>query len=516
MKKISILLTCIIILIGCKKSDENTTPTPPSSSKDTPTSPTELKLTLVSTSQIDLTWKDNSNNETGFKIERKVGDGPFQEIATVPANSSTYADKSNIQVKSVYTYRVIAFNDKGNSGNYSNEAQVSVITVPSLQNSKIIQLSKDSCLFSGSVSNNGGADISAIGVIWSTSPNPTVNLSTKTNDGPKSGSGLLSTVLKNLSPNTTYYFRSYAITNAGTVYGEELTLKVLSYDIKTVVGGNGEGLAANQLYRPSDVFVDANNNIYVVDNPPRFRIRKWAPGASNGTLVVNEIFSEYMFMDAIGNIYVASGQSVRKWTPGATTGVTVAGGNGTGSGANQLNTNGEVFVDAQNNIYVCDNGNHRVQKWAPGATTGITVAGGNGAGSNANQLNNPVDITVDQSGNIYVSDKDNHRVQKWAPGATTGTTVAGGNGAGANANQLFRPIGISVDQSGHIYIADSQNYRVQKWAPGATSGITVAGGNSSGSSDYQLTSPQGIFVDPSGHIYIVDRFNHRIQKRSKD
>lgn len=52
--------------------------------------------------------------------------------------------------------------------------------------------------------------------------------------------------------------------------------------------------------------------------------------------------------------------------------------------------------------------------WAPGASAGITVAGGNGIGSAANQLNSPNDIFVDAVGNIYVADAENHRIQKFS------------------------------------------------------------------------------------------------------
>jgi hypothetical protein len=40
-----------------------------------PLAPTELKGTIISKDQVDLTWKDNSTNETGFKIEQKTDSG---------------------------------------------------------------------------------------------------------------------------------------------------------------------------------------------------------------------------------------------------------------------------------------------------------------------------------------------------------------------------------------------------------------------------------------------------------
>jgi sugar lactone lactonase YvrE len=73
-------------------------------------------------------------------------------------------------------------------------------------------------------------------------------------------------------------------------------------------------------------------------------------------------------------------------------------------------------LDSNENLYIADGYNHRVQRWAPGATSGVTVAGGNGYGSAANQLDNPVAVALDSNGDLYVADEDNDRVQRWAPG----------------------------------------------------------------------------------------------------
>src|SRR5205823_4385723 len=72
-----------------------------------------------------------------------------------------------------------------------------------------------------------------------------------------------------------------------------------------------------------------------------------------------------------------------------------------------------VFVDAKGNIFVADQYNHRIQKWAPGAVEGITVAGGNGYGSAANQFKYPGGVFVDPRGDIFVSDGGNNRIQKF-------------------------------------------------------------------------------------------------------
>ncbi len=220
-----------------------------------------------------------------------------------------------------------------------------------------------------------------------------------------------------------------------------------------------------------------------------------------------------IYVDENGNVYVTDqgNHRVQKWAPGAASGVTVAGGNGRGAGANQFNLPYGIFIDDSGNIYVVDQGNHRVQKWAPGAASGVTVAGGNGQGAGANQLNNPSGIYVDGSGNIYVNDVSNNRVQKWAQGVTTGVTVAGGNGSGIASNQLRVPYDLSLDGNNNIFVVEFDAHRVTKWAPGVGSGVRVAS-SGGGSAANQLLYPTGIVLNANGDMYIVDTGNHRIQK----
>ncbi len=86
-----------------------------------PAAPSDLEATAVGQNRIDLTWTDNSSDETGFRIERKLEpSGAFTLIATVGANVVRYYN-TGLQAGTTYTYRIRAFNSIGESDN-SNEA----------------------------------------------------------------------------------------------------------------------------------------------------------------------------------------------------------------------------------------------------------------------------------------------------------------------------------------------------------------------------------------------------------
>ncbi|UII34639.1 GEVED domain-containing protein [Fulvivirga ulvae] len=84
----------------------------------TVTAPSGLSATAASSSQINLTWNDNSNNETGFAIERASGGGSYSTIANLGANSTSYSN-TGLSASTTYTYRVRAYSGSTYSS-YSN------------------------------------------------------------------------------------------------------------------------------------------------------------------------------------------------------------------------------------------------------------------------------------------------------------------------------------------------------------------------------------------------------------
>jgi len=89
---------------------------PPPPAPQPPTAPGNLTASAQSRNRIRLSWSDNSNNETGFSIERCAGAGctSFAPIAQVGAGATSFAD-TGLSRRTTYRYRVRAFNPAGNS-----------------------------------------------------------------------------------------------------------------------------------------------------------------------------------------------------------------------------------------------------------------------------------------------------------------------------------------------------------------------------------------------------------------
>jgi sugar lactone lactonase YvrE len=201
----------------------------------------------------------------------------------------------------------------------------------------------------------------------------------------------------------------------------------------TGVAGSADGPGASaQFYYPVFIACDANGNIYVADQG-NSKIRKITPSG-------------------IVSTYAGSGLSGTNDGPAAVATFAVPTG---------------VACDAHGNVYVADLVSSRVRKITPAGVVSTLAGSSNGLVEGtgiAAQFHAPTGIVCDAQGNLYVTDQSNHRVRKITPNAAV-TTFAGTSSGfldGEGTAAQFRyPQGIAMHQ-GVVYVGDAQNYRIRK------------------------------------------------------
>ena len=91
-----------------------------------------------------------------------------------------------------------------------------IVTLPTIATIMVSDITATTATSGGQVMSDGGAPVTARGVCWSTSQNPTIS-DAHTSDG--TGSGIFTSSVTGLEPNTIYYLRAYATNSEGTAYG---------------------------------------------------------------------------------------------------------------------------------------------------------------------------------------------------------------------------------------------------------------------------------------------------------
>ena len=249
-----------------------------------------------------------------------------------------------------------------------------------------------------------------------------------------------------------------AIDLAGNIYIADVfnyrIRKIDTTGIITTVAGNGVGgfsgdsaiATAAQLGTPYGVAVDTNGNIYIADFC-NMRIRKvntsgiittvagngnQGSNGDGGQAIAAELNSPIgITIDLVGNLFIAeyNGHRIRKVDVSGV--ITTVAGNGTQgfSGDGMLATSAELFnpggiaLDATGNIYIADNGNHRVRLVNLSGIISTFAGGGNGLGdggiSTNAQLLSPHGVTFDAFDNMYLADKSSMRIRKITNVGTT-------------------------------------------------------------------------------------------------
>jgi hypothetical protein len=143
----------------------------------------------------------------------------FMQMEMDPTGGSSYIDMGTTQMMSV-PYALYA----GSAHSLSSIGGSVTLSGLTLTTSTPYQKSGATFVLGGNVISDGGLAVNSKGVCWSTSPNPTVALLTKTISGV--GGGFFADTNSTFIGNETYYIRAYVSNDSGTFYGNEIIYRV--------------------------------------------------------------------------------------------------------------------------------------------------------------------------------------------------------------------------------------------------------------------------------------------------
>lgn len=166
-----------------------------------PTAPDQLVGTAdANGSKVTLYWRDNSANETGFRVERRlVSSDTWAAIGTVGANVITYVD-SAVSAGNSYVYRVVALNGAGSS------AATAELTLDVVSAAPTVPAAPQSLAASNATGGN-------VALAWTDASSNETNFAVERS---VSGSGTWTTLSASVAANATTYTDATAA--AGTSY----------------------------------------------------------------------------------------------------------------------------------------------------------------------------------------------------------------------------------------------------------------------------------------------------------
>jgi hypothetical protein len=208
-----------------------------------PTAPATNGGALAAQPVVAIQDQYNNTTTSTATITAAVGAGTWTLGGTTSAaavsGTTTYSGLTATSVASV-TGATIAFTSAGltgvTSGTFDIPAPPVAPTVTSPTSASIVNTT---ATLGGNVTSNGGAAITARGVVWSvntTNSNPTIGGGGVTNVVGTGTNGAFTVNATLLPPNTVIAYRAYATNSVGTTYTTATTFTTLSVATKLVFG----------------------------------------------------------------------------------------------------------------------------------------------------------------------------------------------------------------------------------------------------------------------------------------
>jgi len=203
-----------------------------------------LAASLVQKNSATLNGTVNPNADTTLvTFDYGTGTDYGQSINATPNSlegttfQSVSANLTNLSPGTTYHFRVKGVNAAGTGYGEDRTFTTEAVLIPTVTTQSISSITQNSAQGGGNVTFDGGAEVTARGVCWGTSTNPTI-ADSKTVEGV--GTGTFTSNISGLSPGTGYHVRAYATNSAGTGYGDNVSFTTSeAAPIVEIQSGNG-------------------------------------------------------------------------------------------------------------------------------------------------------------------------------------------------------------------------------------------------------------------------------------
>jgi DNA-binding beta-propeller fold protein YncE len=174
-----------------------------------------------------------------------------------------------------------------------------------------------------------------------------------------------------------------------------------------------------------------------------------------------------------------------------------------GQGPGELSGALGIDIDRMGRVYIGDAGNHRIQVFSSAGDFIKAIE----LPSTPKHSADPVDVAVTESANrCYVSDNDNHRILTVDLATDKIIRITGENGIGEG--QFRYPFQIALNRKGQLQVVDVINTRVQVIG---TNGTFIRQIGDWGVETGQFFRPKAVAVDPSDRVFVSDSYMGVIQ-----
>jgi len=231
-----------------------------------PNPPTLTTASVSAITQTSATSGGSITSDGGAKITARGVCWNTSQNPTIAHNKTSDGQGSGSFTSNItgltpgteYYVRAYATNEAGTS--YGNQQTFTTgdVLLPTVTTTAASSVTLTSAVSGGNVTDDGGADITARGVCWSTSENPTTDDS-KTEDG--TGTGSFTSDLTNLTPGTDYYVRAYATNSTGTAYGNQETFTTVALELATVTTASADQVTQTSAVLGGDVTDDGGSDV---------------------------------------------------------------------------------------------------------------------------------------------------------------------------------------------------------------------------------------------------------------